>query len=511
MYAEGTKSTGYNGFLPQNNTSIPCRCQQCARYEQSWGHHGAQGCQPAPNRQMDHPSLDCRSDIQSKWVKDVEGNSFAVDRVERSHYCSPQRRPMSTGPDPYSHPHEPSQVCPWTLKHTQWNYHPEPMLRNYSYAREPCCCVMHNDTRTLSFIAGIPHPLPHLQVKGQGNSARKGVRYVNLDEEVDCGCSNENYYKVPHNSMLCHLQLPNGHYGSKHVFFEEKEEGDTHQEESRLKGGSEEGTNGCGGSHRGFFPTEIPQMHLKQRRRMRSSTPSSTGIMKSEPPKSEINGHQHQCSEVVKQRRSQDLVRDQIRQVVTDLEDVLGGLKQVHIEMKEVVDQIDRLTANIDLREETPCITHGSTDDLQDTAHSGVPSVSQLTAHRLMSPNAMQHADEDHIILRTHSPSPVHMASVVKTNRFSPPGLNKDTSSKKLASNGHPFHRCSNHTIQTYREPQPQTLEPKVIIQNGTANSKTQKPPLYPQNGRCGKGSHLPQAVRTSVYPGKGCQSTSMV
>ena len=29
-------------------------------------------------------------------------------------------------------------------------------------------------------------------------------------------------------------------------------------------------------------------------------------------------------------------MRDQIRQVVTDLEDVLGGLKQVHVEMKEV-------------------------------------------------------------------------------------------------------------------------------------------------------------------------------
>lgn len=30
------------------------------------------------------------------------------------------------------------------------------------------------------------------------------------------------------------------------------------------------------------------------------------------------------------------MVREQIRQVVTDLEDVLGGLKQVHVEMKEV-------------------------------------------------------------------------------------------------------------------------------------------------------------------------------
>ncbi|XP_064799899.1 AT-rich interactive domain-containing protein 1B-like [Oncorhynchus masou masou] len=45
-------------------------------------------------------------------------------------------------------------------------------------------------------------------------------------------------------------------------------------------------------------------------------------------------------------------VCEQIRQVVSDLEGVLGGLKQVHVEMKEVVQQIDRLTANIDLEEE---------------------------------------------------------------------------------------------------------------------------------------------------------------
>lgn len=30
------------------------------------------------------------------------------------------------------------------------------------------------------------------------------------------------------------------------------------------------------------------------------------------------------------------MVREQIRRVVADLEDVLGGLKQVHVEMKEV-------------------------------------------------------------------------------------------------------------------------------------------------------------------------------
>ncbi|XP_052332048.1 uncharacterized protein LOC127910926 isoform X2 [Oncorhynchus keta] len=51
-------------------------------------------------------------------------------------------------------------------------------------------------------------------------------------------------------------------------------------------------------------------------------------------------------------RTKEGSVCEQIRQVVSDLEGVLGGLKQVHVDMKEVVQQIDRLTANIDLEEE---------------------------------------------------------------------------------------------------------------------------------------------------------------
>ncbi|XP_023699295.1 uncharacterized protein [Paramormyrops kingsleyae] len=53
-------------------------------------------------------------------------------------------------------------------------------------------------------------------------------------------------------------------------------------------------------------------------------------------------------------------VRDRIRQVVSDLEGVLGGLKQVHLEMKEVVQQIELLTSNIDLKEEEPSSTSSS-------------------------------------------------------------------------------------------------------------------------------------------------------
>ena len=121
------------------------------------------------------------------------------------------------------------------------------------------------------------------------------------------------------------------------MLFEGGEERDRNQDRGRQKGGSEEGYNGCDGSHKGFFPTEVPQKNLNQSRRKGPCVSSSPGITSQETSESAANNdHQHQGSEVAKRKRRQDSVRDQIRQVVTDLEDVLGGLKQVHVEMKEV-------------------------------------------------------------------------------------------------------------------------------------------------------------------------------
>lgn len=176
----------------------------------------------------------------------------------------------------------------------------------------------------------------------------------------------------------------------------------------------------------------------------------------------------------------------------------------------QVVQQIDRLTAKIDLSEEAPCITQGSFTNFHS---SGDLRVAPLSNHKPASVQVSQHIDEDRIILRTNSPSPVHMASVVKTSRFTPPSHSKDVNHERLGVNGHPPHlyppRDSNHV---HPEPHPQSLDPKVIIGNSTSNSRTQKPPLYPQNGRCGKGPYPPpKPVRTPAYPGRGCQSTSMV
>ncbi|XP_010744724.3 uncharacterized protein LOC104931422 [Larimichthys crocea] len=521
MYTEGAQTTGHHRFLQHINTnSNPCPCQHCVHYEQqpSYGHHGGPGYQPASARQTDRPSLDCRRDIQAPQVKDVGGSAFVVDRVERSGHRSPQRRPVFVGPGPYSQSDDLSQAYPWELNPAQWSYPPEPGVRHYPSVREQCGCVVRSDTRAHPFNAGIPHPLPHLQVKGQGYKHRKTVRYVSVDEEEEaCGCTAENFHLDQHSSHLSHSHKPNGHCGPRPVFFEGGEERDSHQDRGRLKGGSEEGCNGRDGSHKGFFPTEVPQKHLNQSRQKGPCAPPS-GITSLEPSKAPTANDQHlrQGAEVVKQKRRQDLVRDQIRQVVTDLEDVLGGLKQVHVEMKEVVEQIDRLTASIDFSEEVPCITQGPSSNFQGPIHPGDLRVAPLPNHKTAPVQALQHIDEDRIILRTNSPSPVHMASVVKTSHFIPPVHIKDVNHERPGVNGHlPHqypHRDSNHIGQTHPEAHPQSLDPKVIIGNSTSNLRTQKPPLYPQNGRCGKGPYLPpKPVRTPAYPGRGRLNTSMV
>lgn len=245
---------------------------------------------------------------------------------------------MFAGLGPYSQSDDLSQVCPWELNPAQWSCPLEPGVRHYPSVREQCGCVVRSDTWAHPFKAGTPHPVPHLQVKGHGYRHRRTIRYVSVDEEEEgCDCDSESYHVEPHGPHSGHAPMPNGHCGPRPVLFDGGEERDSHQDLGKHKGGSEDGYNGRGGSYKGFFSTEVPQKHLNQSRRKGPCVPPS-GITSPETSKSSANSehHQRQGLEVAKQRRRQDSVRDQIRQVVTDLEDVLGGLKQVHVEMKEV-------------------------------------------------------------------------------------------------------------------------------------------------------------------------------
>ncbi|XP_068072500.1 uncharacterized protein [Danio rerio] len=53
-------------------------------------------------------------------------------------------------------------------------------------------------------------------------------------------------------------------------------------------------------------------------------------------------------------KHSERTIRDQIQRVVVNLEEVLHGLKEIHLEMKEVVQKIDLLTSDIDIGQEEP-------------------------------------------------------------------------------------------------------------------------------------------------------------
>ncbi|KAF7666731.1 hypothetical protein LDENG_00095400 [Lucifuga dentata] len=458
MHTDGAQTTGHHRFL---HHSTSCQCQNCIHYEPPFPHHSGAGYRPEAG-QADHPSLDHSRDTQASRLGD-------------------------------------------------WSYPLEPGVRHYPFIREQCGCVVWSDTRTHPFNSKLPEPLPHLQVKGQGHRHRQTVRYA-LEEEEEEGwrCSTGYYQWEPHapSPQPGRLHMPNGHCRPGAMFFEGGEERDNHQDWNRLKGGSEEGCNGRAASHKGFFSTEVPQKHFNQNRGKGPSVPPSATMSQESLKSATNNDHQYQGSEAVKQKRRQDSVREQIRQVVTDLEDVLGGLKQVQVEMKEVVEQIDRLTANIDLSEEGPSVNQGGSNKFYSSTHTGDFSMTLLTNHKAPA-QASRHMDEDRIILRTNSPSPVHMASVVKTSSIGSTGHSKDI-------NGHPPHlypsRDLNHIGQTLPEPPPQSLDPKVIIRSSTSSSRTQKPPLYPQNGRCGKGLYPPsKPTRTPAYHGRGRHSTSMV
>lgn len=335
MYTDSARTTGHHRFLQHNS---PCHCRHCTHYEPPYPHHSGPGYWPAP-AQADHPSLDCRRDIQAPRHKDVGGRAFGVDRTERGGHRSPQRRPVFAGPGPYSQPDDLSQNYPWDLNPAQWNCPLEPGVRHYPSVREQCACVVLGDARAHPFNTRPQQPLPPPQVRGQGHTHRRAVKYV-FEEEVEggLGCTPECYHLQPHSHgpQPGHLHMPNGHCGPRPVCFEGGEERDSHQDWSRLKGGSEDGCNGRGASQKGFFSTEVPQKHLNQSRRKGPCVPP-TGTSSQEPLKTPVNNHhERQGSDIAKQKGKQDSVRDQIRQVVTDLEDVLGGLKQVHVEMKEV-------------------------------------------------------------------------------------------------------------------------------------------------------------------------------
>ncbi|KAG1946292.1 hypothetical protein F2P79_013762 [Pimephales promelas] len=69
---------------------------------------------------------------------------------------------------------------------------------------------------------------------------------------------------------------------------------------------------------------------------------------------------------------SERAIRDQIQRVVVNLEEVLHGLKEIHLEMKEVVQKIDLLTADIDICKEEQSDTFRGKSEMEVSSSQGV-------------------------------------------------------------------------------------------------------------------------------------------
>lgn len=307
---EGAQIAGHHQFLQRLSASTSCPCPHCVQHERTQCH--------AVPRQTVQPALGCRRDVQAPRFKDVGGH-----RAERSSHHSPQRRPVFVGLGLNGQTGEWCHVCRWEVNPALCNFLPEHEETHYLPVREHCGCMVPKGTRSHHSNTGIPHPLPHLQVRSQGHRHRRTVRYLSVEEE-SCGCPLRNHHQESCNPHLGHFSVPNGHCEAKTVIFEGGDQRDGHQEQAWLRGVPEECCPGHGSSPKGFFPTEVPWKHLNQHRQRGPCVP---------PPSGDPWG---QGSGVVKRNTRQDSVRAQIRQVVMDLEDVLGGLKQVHVEMKEV-------------------------------------------------------------------------------------------------------------------------------------------------------------------------------
>ncbi|XP_037132493.1 uncharacterized protein LOC119137345 [Syngnathus acus] len=453
MYTEGGQG---RRFLQPNGVAGPCACR----------HGDGPGYQAASATHPDHPHLDGHGDSQPLRVKDAGGRAF------RGGPCSAQRQPVFLGPGPFSQSQDLARLSPpWELKPAQWSRSSELGTRHCQFFRERCECVAaSNHSRAHPFHVRIPHPLPHLRVNGHACGYSRTVhRHVLVDKGEDGSTC------IKQNGHLEHpFATTNGHCAPK-------QRRDIRQD----SGGSGENCNGH--HHKGFFPTEVPQKHF-DRDKWKEVCIRSPAVVDPEAP-------------VTDQASRQDLVKDQIRQVVTDLEDVLGGLKQVHVEMKEVIEQIDHLTASMDLNEDPRKAACGSTGNAHTSAHPGELAVSRPAEWSRRS-------DEERVVLRTNSPSPVHTASVVKTRCFTPP-----TRTNHLKhTNGHPPLIFSDHKADN-PESRWQHLNPQVVTGNSTTlRSRTQKPPLYPQNGICGKDSHPSgKATRTPAYVWRSRHNNSML
>ncbi|XP_028833172.1 uncharacterized protein LOC114788611 [Denticeps clupeoides] len=322
------------------------------------------------------------------------------------------------------------------------------------WARVPPCCPP--ELCTFGAAHGPPPPLPALEFTCPSGRAEKHC-WECVRERFQIATHLPNHSSLDTSGYNDHVQhRPPALLGGDEPVY-------AYPKSNRLTAPTELGRNGqeTNSSRKPFFTTEIPEVSRRPANALRLRAEGAPG-----PPRQNT--------------KSPGTVREQIRKVVSDLEEVLGGLKQVHLEMKEVVEQIDLLTSNIDLSEEDPKKDTSHNPQLQngscDVVVFGNKPNGDLSSHQRGVngyPTPMQHTRPNSI---TNQPP------VSEPNRAI-----KQTLKHRSNMNGSclpsrpPRERVKD--AQSHRR-RADPMSPSSHRQAAHLPSKNQKPPPYPHNGR---------------------------
>ncbi|XP_016355131.1 uncharacterized protein LOC107698598 [Sinocyclocheilus anshuiensis] len=160
-------------------------------------------------------------------------------------------------------------------------------------------------------------------------------------------------------------------------------------------------------------------------------------------------------------KHSQRAIRDQIQRVVVNLEEVLHGLKEIHLEIKEVVQKIDLLTADIDMGNEEP-------GDTFKGCHSGRIDTKVASSQGVCS---------DKSSLKTPTSSVAPPAYPIKDQGLHDAGQKRESAQELVISQRDTSGIASRHRSQ---KPPPYPYASTTGRVNPKAKDKGQKTPPYP-------------------------------
>ncbi|KAI1891766.1 hypothetical protein AGOR_G00147140 [Albula goreensis] len=462
-------------------------------------------------------------------AREERGNSHIKERNERNFDGQNLQRRLPIAEKKRSvQPDSVSQSGPWDLSTARWNLAAEQHQRRSSSVREPlreCVCSSHS-YQTEPHPSGRKYvPPPPTGFKGQESC--RVLSYV--VERQFRGYARDSYQRGPHTPGQAHAATCsfNKKHGLNSTFFHGQEYRNCNhgpRDLTRAKNQPDLDCNGPSSDQGLIFSTEVPQRELDCTRHRGLCWPGSnmTEIQNKRP-----STEQGQKREPTTDRPkiSQASVRDQIQRVVGELEGVLGGLKQVHLEMKEVVEQIELLTSNIDLGEEDPSNSFPS-DTLCSSSSSGV----MVSSHKGVESDKMKRVDTTRGSLRsfpTHSNPPVLNPSVIMANQtaaLSPPreppgdrtyesptmgtppqGPPRDQNQESQSAKEGPCPTFPPPADQNQVQPQPAGHGP------GRPACRSKKPPPYPHNGQVAKVGKGRESLKAPPYPVKRRLLSTMV